>query len=467
MAIEKSLSENIKGDIVTADHPEYPAAIARWATNAARKAKVVVFVKDPEDVAAALKHARENNLPVAIRGGGHNAAGASSVSDGMVIDLSRYLNKVRVDPDNRRGYVGGGCVWKDVDTEAIKYGLATVGGTVNHTGVAGLALGGGYGWLSGKYGLATDNLRQATVVTANGQILTANETQNSDLFWAIRGGGCNFGVVTEFVFELYPQRATVFGGFLVFAPPALESIIKATKVWWPTAREKSGMCQILTVGPDGRTVVVLLLFFNGSEEEGREEFNEFYKLGPIIADMAKEIPFEELNGLQNDMSEHGKGQYLKGVSQKSPDYPSMKKIMDKMDGIAQKKFIPAVIYEYFPLHKVNSVPVHATAFRRETTPNVLLNFTWEGDKDRTDEARALAKDIIDDVVAGQVGLSNSEKFGYTNYDTDVAQIDVLSSAGDTDRSKMAFASNYPRLQKLKKQYDPENTFNRWFPITPA
>ena len=132
MAIEKALLEEIKGDVVTSDSPDYEAAIARWATNARRNARVVVFVKDSEDVAIAIKYAKESGLPVAIKGGGHNAAGASSVEDGVVIDLSRYLNQVRVEPDKRLGYVGGGCVWKTVDEAAIKYGLATVGGTVNH-----------------------------------------------------------------------------------------------------------------------------------------------------------------------------------------------------------------------------------------------------------------------------------------------------------------------------------------------
>ena len=132
MAIEKTLIEEVKGDVVAPDSPDYEAAIARWATNAQRNAKVVVFVKDSEDVAISIKYAKENDLPVAVKGGGHNAAGASSVEDGVVIDLSRYLNQVRVEPDKRLGYVGGGCVWKTIDETAIKYGLATVGGTVNH-----------------------------------------------------------------------------------------------------------------------------------------------------------------------------------------------------------------------------------------------------------------------------------------------------------------------------------------------
>lgn len=134
MAILKTLLADVKGDVVTPENPEYRKAISRWATNAERNAKVVVFVKDTNDIALALRYAKENNLPVAVRGGGHSSAGASSVENGLVIDLSRYLHTVRVDPEARLGYVGGGAVWKTVDVEAIKYGLATVGGTVNHVG---------------------------------------------------------------------------------------------------------------------------------------------------------------------------------------------------------------------------------------------------------------------------------------------------------------------------------------------
>ncbi|KAJ2912202.1 hypothetical protein MD484_g8212, partial [Candolleomyces efflorescens] len=467
MAIQKTLLEDVKGDVVTPDSPDYKAALARWATNAERNAKVVVFVKDAQDVGIALKYAKENNLAIAVRGGGHNAAGASSVENGLVIDLSRYINTVRIDADSRLGHVGGGAVWKSVDEEAIKHGLATVGGTVNHTGVAGLTLGGGYGWLTNRYGLATDNLRQATVVTADGSILTANEQENSDLFWGIRGGGGNFGVVMEFVFQLYPQRKTVFAGMVVYAPDSLQKIVEVTKAWWPKAGENEAMCQVATLDPEGRPVMVLLLFYNGAESEGRANFRQFLDIGPIV-DMAKELPFEELNGLQNEQSKPGLGAYFRGVSQKVPDFPSTLKVLLEAGEIARtQKFTPSIIYEYFPLHKVNAVPIDATAFRRELTPNILLTFAWDGGKERTEEARSTAQKLVDILVAGQSGLTKSEKFGYTNYDTEAAAAEVRNAAGSEERSKLAFASNYPRLQQIKKKYDPENVFNRWFPIIPA
>lgn len=248
-------SLKIKGDIVTPDSPDYKAAIARWASNAERNAKIVAFVKDADDVAATLAFVRSTSprLPLAIRGGGHSSSGASSVENGLVIDLSRYCNSVRVDPENKLAYVGGGALWADVDREAIKYGLAGVAGTVSHTGVGGLTLGGGFGWLAAEHGLVVDNLVQVTLITADSQILTVNANSYPDLWWGIRGGGCNFGVVTEFVYRIHPQRKTVYGGVLIFTPDALDKLVPATAAWWERGpHEKEGMMQLMTVGPDRR-----------------------------------------------------------------------------------------------------------------------------------------------------------------------------------------------------------------------
>ncbi|KAF6762816.1 FAD binding domain-containing protein [Ephemerocybe angulata] len=467
MAIEKTLLDEIKGEVVLPNNPDYKKAIARWATNAERKAKVVVFVKDADDIGKALQYAKQEGLSVAVRGGGHNAAGASSVEGGLIVDLSRHLNKVRIDANAKLGYVGGGSVWRTVDEEAMKHGLATVGGTVNHTGVGGLTLGGGYGWLTNRHGLAADNLRQATVVTADGSILTASSKENEDLFFAIRGGGGNFGVITEFVYQLHPQRSTVFAGPVIYAPDSLKKIIEITNRWWPNAGENEAMCQVATVDPEGRPIFVLLMFYNGSESEGRDAYKEFLDVGPII-DLAKEIPFEDLNAMQNAQSGPGRGAYLKGIKQKAPDFASTLKVLIQAGEISQNQnFFPSIIYEYFPLSKVNAVPIDATAFRRELSPNILLTFAWDGEEEKTQEARATAQKLVDILIEGQKGLSKTEQSGYTNYDTDAALLDVGYTAGNGDRAKLAFSSNYPKLQIIKKKYDPENVFNRWFPIIPA
>jgi len=306
--------ESLAGDWITPDHPRYSEAIARWAVNAERRAKAVAFVKSAQDVVTVLKYARQYNYPIAIRGGGHSTSGASSIEDGVVVDLSRYLSGVRVDPVEKLAYVGGGAIWETVDKTAIEHGLATVGGTVNHTGVGGLLLGGGYGFLTGQHGLALDNLVQATVVTARGEVLTASDAENAELFWGIRGSGCNLGVVTEFVLRLHPQRRTVFGGILAYPPPLNPRVAAAAAKFW-----ESGLSEQATIGlahtadPAGNPLVLSVLFWNGSEEEGRAHFKPFFDLGkrcPMglnellqletgpVMDTCKEIPYEELNSIQ-------------------------------------------------------------------------------------------------------------------------------------------------------------------------
>jgi FAD/FMN-containing dehydrogenase len=212
-----------------------------------------VFPRNESDISLALKFATANAIPLAIKCGGHNPSGASSIQDGVCIDLARYFNTARVDPAQKVVHVGGGATWETVDVATIVHGFGTPGGTVNHTGVGGLILGGGYGWLSPEYGLCIDNLVQATVVTADGSVLTASQTSHPDLFWGIRGGGSNFGIVTEFVLKVFPQRKTVFAGPIIFPPPLVSKVADAVDKWWPSAGQKEAAMLSFTRGP-GRQV---------------------------------------------------------------------------------------------------------------------------------------------------------------------------------------------------------------------
>ncbi|TEB23719.1 FAD binding domain-containing protein [Coprinellus micaceus] len=454
-------SLDIKGDVITPAHSDYDSSIARWAKNAERKAQVVAFVKDTEDIAKSLAHAKANDLLIAIRGGGHNSAGASSAEDGIVIDLSRYLNHVHVDEENRVAYVGGGALWRDVDAEVMKYGLATVGGTINHAG-----------WLSGKHGLTIDNLKQVTIVTADGSILVASEDENPDLFWAIRGGGSNFGIVSEFVLALNPQRKAVFAGPIIFTLDKFEQLVKLTKAWYQTISENEGMFHVTVVGPKGEPVIAAILFYDGSEEEGRNNFKDFLELGPV-ADHAKEIPYEQLNTLSNESLKHGYCYYLRGFSHKPTDYQSVVLMVDKMTRIHQEGvFTPTVMFEYFPLAKVNSVPIATTAFRRQLTPSILTVLRWDAAyPEKAAEAKILSAGLEGAFLRAQDGLNNSDKLGYTNYGHDVeipaGHLAHPSLVHVATRSQLAFGPNYARLQSLKEKYDPECIFNRWYPISPA
>jgi len=462
-----------KGDLILPSDPDYPTAVARWAVNAERNAKIIACVKDNEDVVLAISYARANQLPIAIRGGGHNPSGASSSQDGLVIDLSKYINTVRVDPKEKLAYVGGGALWATVDKEAIKYGLATVGGTVNHVGVGGLTLGGGYGWLSSAHGLVIDNLVQATVVTANGDILTTSDAENPDLFFGLRGGGCNFGVVTEFVLKLHPQRATVYAGVVVFPQTSLEKLVDATNEWLPGADDKVAMMQVVTIS-EGNPVIIVTLFYNGPEAEGRERFKPLFDIGPI-ADRTKEIPFEALNGLHNDRCPDRKGVYTRGVLHEKPNVQHVRQAISVLLQAYQEHALrPAIVFEHFPLHKVTLVPRDKMAIRRDPTSNVMIVLAWEGksvaddgfsEKEREAEvgrAKKIAQQLVEIITSQQQPeMEEIHGIGYSNYNTD-----ALSGSAD-ERARLVFAENYPKLQRIKKRYDPDNVFNKWFPITPA
>src|SRR5688500_3211128 len=200
-----------RGRLITADDADYDTARAVWNGAIDRRPRLIARCSGTADVVAAVRFARDHDLEIAIRGGGHNVAGTAVCDDGMVIDLSA-MRAVRVDRAGRRAWVQGGALWGDVDHEPQAHGLATTGGIVSHTGVAGLTLGGGIGWLMRKHGLTVDNLLAVEVVAADGKLLRASEDEHPDLFWALRGGGGNFGVVTSFEFCLHPVGPTVLAG---------------------------------------------------------------------------------------------------------------------------------------------------------------------------------------------------------------------------------------------------------------
>ncbi|TEB23723.1 hypothetical protein FA13DRAFT_1797769 [Coprinellus micaceus] len=330
-----------------------------------------------------------------------------------------------------------------------------------------------YGVHDSKYGLTIDNLKQVSIVTADGSILTANDTENADLFWAIRGGGSNFGVVTEFVFDLHPQRRTIFAGMTFFTPDKLASITEVTKTWYANTKENEGVSLATLITPQGFPAVGVVLFYNGPEEEGRANFKAYYDIGPVM-DFAKEIPFEQLNALTNAVVPAGGCYYLRGFSHKGPDFGCTFRALQKVGEVAKGGvFTPSVLFEYLPVSKINSVTTSATAFRRQTAPNVLVMLKWDGSApEKTYEARGIVTEIADIFASSQDGLSDSEKLGYVNYGHDIDAVPTLplshpSMAHVASRAELVFGSNYPRLQGIKKKYDPDNLFNRWYPIVPS
>ncbi|KAL1697383.1 hypothetical protein GGG16DRAFT_107299 [Schizophyllum commune] len=448
--------DGLKGDLITPESPDYSAAITRWAATAERQAEAVVFVKDADDVSLAIKYAKDHGYSIAIRDGGYSVSGASSVEKGLVIDCSRYLDYAEVYAQGSLARVGGGATWGRVNKTTMAHGLATVGGTIEKIGVAGLTLVGGYGYLSGLHGLALDNLEEATVVVADGSILRASESRNPDLFYGIRGGGSNFGIVTELTFRLHPQRQTVYAGKLVFARNVAQAVLDFT-VDWRTGEEdpNASMIQVFKPGSAGKPEILCFLYYNGSEAEGRDHFRRLLDIGPIIDDTT-EIPYEKTGQMMNFLFPPGRGVYQKGIPQRRPDPHSTLKVIDRLaDASYPGGPSPLVICEYFPLQKIlASDPNDETACPRRDTSIVGIYAFWdELTAENFTKGQAMVRDIASIVQKSHPYLAEPEGSG--------------QKGQPDDKARATFGAKYSKLQQIKKKYDSENIFNRWCPITPA
>lgn len=300
-----------------------------------------------------------------MRGGGHSTGGTSSTDGGLTIDLSG-MRAVKVDKDAKLIVAQGGALWEDVDNAAIEKGLATVGGTVNHTGIGGLTLGGGMGWLSGMYGTVVDNLVAAKIVVADGRILPVSENENTDLFWAIRGAGHNFGVAVEFTFRGYDQTNEIYAGGLVFTPDKLTSVVEGFNTRMKTPEpQAAGM--IVFAKPPGMPVAVVVanVFYNGDEDAAKEYFKFLFDLQPVAV-TAKMMPYNHLNALLNPMATHGRRKALKAVTVTNHIDPAF--VQELYNDYAQQieknpdmsaTFIGIEIHD---VSKIKSVPLESMAF---------------------------------------------------------------------------------------------------------
>lgn len=307
------------------------------------------------------------------------------------------MRNVTVDVEKKTITAQGGALWVDVDTAAGEHGLATVGGTVNHTGIGGLTLGGGYGWLSPKYGLTIDNLLSATAVLADGRIVTASETENSDLFWALRGAGHNFGVVVDFTYRVYEQKNEVFCGALAFTPDKLESVVEVLNAHLAQPDINSGaVCVFAAMPTSPKPMVVAIIFYNGSEDAGRKHFAGLFALDPVLIDTGM-APYTKVNSLMNQSAVHGGRRSFKGVFFAPPFRPAFarevfEKFSAKVEGEPEMAG-SAFILEFFDMKKVCEPKLTDTAFaNRSSSRNGVLTTRWESAAKDAD-MRAWARDV--------------------------------------------------------------------------
>lgn len=440
----------------------YQDSIRRWSETGVKRAGVVVQPTDVEDVRTALLWAQEHNIDLAVKGGGHSVAGTSSSDGGLVIDLSR-MNKVTVDTEKKTLTVQGGAVWKDVDEAGAEHGLAAVGGTVNHTGVGGLTLGGGYGWLSGMYGLTIDNLLAATVVLADGQVVTASASEHADLFWGLRGAGYNFGVVVDFTFQAYEQKTPVYAGIVAFPPEKLESVVEQMNALFEAPDPRSGAIIILAQPPGAPTLMVnVLVFYNGTKEEGEKRYTGLLALEPVV-NMIEVIPYSLLNSLQNPMATYGDRKTFKGLFYRTPlEAQFLRSMLDELSAGAKENpdMIPAMLLECYDMRKTCSVPLDATAFaNRSLTQNGLLTLRW-ADESKDSKYRAWSREIQAKFKAQfDTQLGGEET-------ADVPQYINYAEPGDVVVNNI-YGGNLERLKGVKAKYDPNNLFHKMHPVSQA
>ncbi|KAH8689019.1 FAD/FMN-containing dehydrogenase [Talaromyces proteolyticus] len=451
---------SVETNLVTPSSSEYEDAIKRWSATAVKRAGAVSYPKTASEVSKLVTFASRNNLKLAVKGGGHSTGGTSSTNGGLVIDLSK-MRKVTVDYDKKIIIAQGGALWEDVDKAAAEYGLATVGGTVNHTGIGGLTLGGGFGWLSGMHGAVIDNLVSATVVIANGDVLRATETENRDLFWAIRGAGHNFGVAVEFQYKAYDQPDMVYAGLLFFTPDKLGSLVDVLN---ENNTPRAAVMCVFGVPPRfSSAIIVLICFYNGTEQIATEHFTPVLDLGPI-ANTLGPIPYAQMNSLLNPMTEPGGRKTGKGAAF-SP--PIRKEFVESVFQVFSKKLSEEpdlqksiLAIEFYDMTKTRSVAVESTAFPTRGKLHMgIINLSWsepENDEKFRSWARFLQIMCREEILRVRNQTSQATVFEYANY----------LEPGDVTSGTL-FGANSNKLAVLKARYDPDNLFYKTNPITPA
>jgi FAD/FMN-containing dehydrogenase len=446
----KEFEDGLHGDLIQPGDGTYDEARAIW--NGAHDARPALIARcaDTADVRHAIGFARSEGLDVAVRGGGHSIPGFSTVDDGIVIDLSP-MKGIEVDADAATVRAGGGVLWNELDAATQEHGLAVTGGLVSTTGIAGFTLGGGIGWLMRKYGLACDNLRSAEVVTADGQVLTASATENPDLFWGLRGGGGNFGVVTTFEFDLHPVGPTVTAGPVFYPGERAEEIMRFYRDYAKDAPdEATTLVNLLTAPPapflpeewHGKKLVALIGCYSGDVEEGAKALAPFSELGDPVADLIGPMPYVQMQSLIDALWPKGTQAYMKaGYLRELDDHA-----IETMASYHQNATSPSseIHIQHFG-GAIARVGNDETAYGERQAPFVLnaIASTHEpagGVDTHVQWAQRFYAEIEPSLTGG-------------------AYINFLSAEGE-ERVRAAYgAEKFDRLRALKDRYDPTNLFH--------
>ena len=438
MTALEELNSSLRGYLLRPGDTAYDEARKLWNGVFDRRPAVIVRCAGAADVIGAVKVARRDGLRVAVRGGGHSFPGHSVCDDGLVIDLS-CMKAIRVDPGARTARAQAGVRWIEFDHETQAFGLATTGGTVSDTGIAGLTVGGGLGWLSGKYGLTIDNLISADVVLADGRLLTASASQNQDLFWGLRGGSGNFGVVTSFEYQLHAVGPTVLAGMVIYPLAKIKDVLRYYRDFSKAAPDDLTTYAGIFNPPNGDTVVALICCYCGPLDKGDAVIHPLRALGSPVQDMLGPMAYMAHQRMFDPAFPTGSCYYTKAAF-----------LADLVDN-AIEVFAEYAATKPSPLSgalvqtvcgAASRVASDAMAFPHRAfpyAPVIVSQWTNPAESERNIAWARSFSNALQPFASGGA------------YVNDLGQ-------DDEDRVRVAYGDNYERLAALKKKYDPENFF---------
>jgi len=435
-AAVSALRESLHGEVIVAEDAGYEQARRIWNATADRTPALIARCANVTDVQRALGFALDNELPVAVRGGGHSLAGFSTCDGGVVIDLS-LMKGMAVEPQARVARAEAGLTLGEFDLATQKHGLATTLGVASTTGIAGLTLGGGLGWLMRKHGLACDNVQSVEVVTADGAAVTASEDQNADLFWGLKGGGGNFGIATSFEYRLHAVGPTVFGGLVAYAPESRRDLLRFYRELTQTAPDELTAYAALTAAPDGSAVAAIAACYAGAVQDAEKLLAPARNaIGTPLLDALGPLPYTDQQKLLDAAYPPGQYHYWKSCF--------LDDLTDDVIDVLTERFHTALappLLEIVVEHMGGAIAAGDGAFgHRDARYDVLIDANWieEADGER---CIAWARDTA-------AALKPYARGGYINYEPDAGEEGVRSAYGD----------HYARLRSSKSRYDPQNVF---------
>jgi FAD/FMN-containing dehydrogenase len=443
------LREQIRGELISPADEGYEAARSIWNGAIDRRPACVARCSGVADVVAAVRFARERDLSVAVRSGGHGVGGHALCDGGLVIDLSP-MKGIRVDPAARTARAQAGALWGELDRETQHFGLATVGGIVTHTGIAGLTLGGGIGWLMRKHGATVDNLLSVDLVTAEGEVLAASEGENADLFWGIRGGGGNFGVVTSFEYRLHQVGPIVLGGPIFHPLEDAADVLRFYREFIADAPDELTTIFNLRLAPPlpflpedvhGKPIVMVGACYAGPPDEGFEVVQPLKQFGKPIVDLLEPKPYTALQSMFDPSAPHGWHYYWKSVEVPPLTDEAIETLIEHASALTSPKSYCIVFQLGGALGRVGE---SETAFsQRQAAHNVNINAVWTEDDPDAERHIGWARGFFDAMQPHASGRV------YLNF---------LGDEGP-DRVRQAYGTEqYERLVELKRKYDPTNFF---------